>query len=472
MQMKQRNRAETAKRLILCAVSIFVLFMGFAFNTWHVQEEKSFTRFQRDTESLIIGRLAKSRQDGIFSAGGLTGADIDHSVHDTWITPKEIDHQYLVYFDDIPLEQYSPYLSQIGGQGMMYSVLDRLIRISSTRTKYEIFQWIASALSAIALTLVILWFYLEFGLTSAILVLLSTVLSQWLIVFGRNLWWSLWAFYLPMLAVMYFLKYKRTPKLDLIRFGVLVSVTVFAKCFFNGYEYITTALVMMTVPFTYYSILDRVDIKQFMKGAVAIITGTSVAILVSIVILILQIGLAEGNAAGGVKHLASTFEKRTYGDTSDFNSEFSASLEASTFGVVRNYINGSYLKIRPNGDASDSPKAESVIEIRYSYLIVSFVVMSLLAIFAWTRNKSIEQRQQDIALVAATWFSILAPLSWFIIFKSHSYIHTHVNFVVWQMPFTLFGFAVWGVVIKRGIDKVTNLKRTPTSPDVGVPSLE
>src|SRR5512138_2912843 len=115
MQSKQHSKVEMAKILILCAVSVFVLFMGFAFNTWHVEDVKSFTHFQRDTESLILGRLAKSHQDGIFSAGGLTGADIDHSVHDTWITPKESDHQYLAYFDDIPLEQYSPYLSQIGG---------------------------------------------------------------------------------------------------------------------------------------------------------------------------------------------------------------------------------------------------------------------------------------------------------------------------------------------------------------------
>ena len=93
MQMKQLNKMETAKVLILCVVSVFVLFAGFSSNAWHVKEEKSFLRFQRDTESLIIGRLAKSHQDGIFSAGGLTGADIDHSVHDTWITPKENDRQ-------------------------------------------------------------------------------------------------------------------------------------------------------------------------------------------------------------------------------------------------------------------------------------------------------------------------------------------------------------------------------------------
>jgi hypothetical protein len=456
MQMKLFGRMDKVKVFILCAVSMSVLFAGFAFNTWRVAEEKSFDRFQRDTESLILGRLAKSRQEGIFSAGGLTGADIDHSMHDTWITPKETDRQYLAYFDDLPLKRYSPYLSQIGGQGMLYSVLDKLIRIPSTRVKYEIFQVIASGLSALMLTLVVVWFYFEFGLASALFVLASTALSQWLTLFGRNLWWGLWAFYLPMLAVMFFLMLNRTPSnRHFTNLGIIAGAAVFAKCFFNGYEYITTTLVMMTVPFVYYSLLDRANYKHFFKGAVVIVTGSVIAVSVSVIILVMQIGFAEGNTLGGVKHLTSTFEKRTYGDTGDYNSEFSASLEAGTFGVVRNYMDGSYLDLRPNADASDSADAGPVIKVSYSHLIVSFVVVSLLVMLAWKMNPPAGQRDKVPALIITTWFSILAPLSWFIIFKSHSYIHTHINFVVWQMPFTLFGFAAWGAAIQRALSALT-----------------
>ena len=67
------------------------------------------------------------------------------------------------------------------------------------------------------------------------------------------------------------------------------------------------------------------------------------------------------------------------------------------------------------------------------------------ALLFWRSNG--ERQQQDIALILTTWFSILAPLSWFVIFKAHSYIHTHMSFLLWQMPFTLFGFAVFGAVV-------------------------
>ena len=52
-----------------------------------------------------------------------------------------------------------------------------------------------------------------------------------------------------MIAIMYQLKTSGLRSNQLIRSGMLVFITVFIKCLFNGYEYITTSLVMMTVPF-------------------------------------------------------------------------------------------------------------------------------------------------------------------------------------------------------------------------------
>ena len=71
---------------------------------------------------------------------------------------------------------------------------------------------LTALLSAIALAAIIGWFYDEFGGRVAIFVVGSAVLSQWLTVFGKNLWWSLWAFYLPMIVVLYFLKRHKVPE--------------------------------------------------------------------------------------------------------------------------------------------------------------------------------------------------------------------------------------------------------------------
>jgi hypothetical protein len=50
-----------------------------------------------------------------------------------------------------------------------------------------------------------------------------------------------------------------------------------------------------------------------------------------------------------------------------------------------------------------------------------------------------------------TWFSLLAPLSWFVIFKGHSFIHTHMNAITWHMPFMFLGFALVGYVATLSI---------------------
>jgi hypothetical protein len=34
-----------------------------------------------------------------------------------------------------------------------------------------------------------------------------------------------------------------------------------------------------------------------------------------------------------------------------------------------------------------------------------------------------------------------------VVFKAHSYIHTQMNFIVWQLPFTLFAGAVCSLAI-------------------------
>ena len=80
---------------------------------------------------------------------------------------------------------------------------------------------------------------------------------------------------------------------------------------------------------------------------------------------------------------------------------------------------------------------------------------SIFVFFLKGVNISAQQRKRNLALITTLWVSILAPLSWYVIFKGHSYIHTHMNHILWQMPFTFFGFAVCGVAIKSLFDKVT-----------------
>ena len=105
---------------------------------------------------------------------------------------------------------------------------------------------------------IIAWFYVEFGLFAGLTVLAFALISQWLTVFARNLWWSIWAFYLPMAMVMlYFRCMPKNSRVQYFKLGGIVFFSVLIKTIFNGYEYITTTLIMMTVPFIYYGVLNK-----------------------------------------------------------------------------------------------------------------------------------------------------------------------------------------------------------------------
>lgn len=447
MKFKHIKQSEQVRKITIWTISIGLLFFGFYANLWNVADQNWFNSHQRDTEGHIMGRMVKSRQDGILSAGGLNGHGSPKNTDSEWISAKQVGTQYASYLYDLEFSNFSTYNSQPAGQGMIFSLLDKLIPFS-THTKLQIFYILTALLSAVTLTFMIHWFYEEFGGWVALFMIFSGVLSQWLTVFGKNLWWCLWAFYLPMIAVMYYLKHhKDTQNQKYIYFGLFVFIAMSIKCFINGYEYITTTLIMMVTPCIYYAIIEKWNRQQCMKWALAAAMGSGVAIFLSMIMLCIQIGAVKDGFMDGVEHVIWSFGKRTYGDAADFPPVYAASLEAGAFGVVITYMNGIFFDLNNYLSQSNTFVSNYLLKIRYYYLIVLFIVISVLVYWRSPLKMSTERQLQTKALIWTTWFSILAPLSWFVIFKAHSYIHTHMSFLLWQMPFTFFGFAIIGTAI-------------------------
>ncbi len=453
MQHVRFSHGKTAQRLCLCALTLLLLVPSFFSNAWHVAERKRFLDEQAVGECLIAGRMVKTRRDGIVSAGGLTGAWVQDTalargLSDSWLSPQQARDQYAIYFNGAGPATYAPYLSQTGGQAMLYSVLDGLIP-APPRTRLALLHLLTSLLSAVALTLIILWFHAEFGSAVAMTVACSTVLSQWLTVFGSNLWWSLWAFYLPMIAAMYFLKKSRAHgRTALIAAGILCFAAVFAKCLVNGFEFITTTLVMMLIPFVYYAIRHGRGVRLFLKETIAAMTGACLAVCLSLAILSFQIAAVKGSVRDGVEHIVYSFGKRTHGQAHDYPDPLKESLEAPTLGVLVRYLAASYFDFNNYLTVSSQFLSGFVFKIRYAYLIAVFLAMSGVVLLRAQSGDSAELRARNVALVCAAWASMLAPLSWFVVFKAHSFVHAGINFILWQMPFTFFGFAVCGVAVK------------------------
>ena len=329
---------------------------------------------------------------------------------------------------------------------MLFSMLDDLMSLPA-REELQVFHAFTSILSSLTLSLIVLWFYWEVSLSASLFVLASALLSPWLVVFGGKLWWSMWSFYLPMAVVMYYLKTR--PAHHRIRCGLLVFMAVLAKCVFTGYEYITTTLIMVVVPFVYYGMRDRWSFRELKRGLLTVVSSSSLAVLLSLAILCIQIASVEGNLLEGVNHIWYSLEKRTLADTRSWEQAYDTGLEFNVVSVVVTYLTGTYFNVGDYLHTSNPLVSRFAFQIRYWHLVCLFAIVSVFLYALKRRYPAEEKPKGDTALVSATWFSLLAPLSWFAVFMSHSYIHTHMDFIVWQMPFTLFGFALCGLVLRR-----------------------
>jgi hypothetical protein len=434
------------RSIIFFLVCAGILFFDFYGDGLLVARDYFSDPHQITLESFILGRIVKSGRDGIFSAGGLTGLVGPDAIPPDTESPN-YRFQSQTYLNSAAFQSYSIYPSQIGAQGMVFSALNGILPFSPA-DKLSIFHAIASLLSAIMLALVVFWFYREFGIVTGAIVLAGTALSQWLVIFAHSLWWSTWAFYFPMVALMYYLRRPRSVEsFSFIKLGALVFGAVAVKCAFNGYEYITTTLVMLMVPFVYFCIRMGVDRRIFWKGLLASIAASITAVLGSMTVLCLQIATVEGSFGKGVDHILFSFFRRSYGNPSDFPAGYAASLEANPIDVVATYLRGIYLDLNYYFTVPSDWVKNFILQTRYLYLIVLFAAASALLLFL-VRKSPAEVRRRILALAAATGFSLLAPLSWLVIFKAHSYVHTFMNNIVWQMPFTIYGFAVCGLLVQ------------------------
>ncbi|MDK1081392.1 MAG: hypothetical protein QGD88_07925 [Anaerolineae bacterium] len=428
---------------IFWKVSIFIIFsllliLGFYQNQWKTAGEMWFFDWRENNDVYVLGRLVWSRQAGVFADSGLLGLGDGQ-----WqSSPGFVLHQTETYISNGAFKSYFTYHSQSGGQGVILSIIDKLTNYQPS-INLNMFHGITSVLSAISIILIANWFWTEFNYLSAIFILLFSILSEWLTLYGGSLFFQLWTFYLPFIAVAYyFLKKNEARKLSSMHLISISAFTILIKIFFNGFDFITVVLGMQYVPVFYYVLYRRWGGKALFFMFTKILIGQSIAILLGLTILFAQISSALESNKNALQHILNTFAERTIGETSNLSMTNNTSLSAPS--IVWKYISEG----RAINDKWAIPGLSRFIEsfeIRYFHIFELFIFVSL-AIFLMTRIEKLKQpNKKTLSLLWTSWFSLIPPLSWLIIFKEHSYNHFHLNYIIWQMPFTFFVFALCGM---------------------------
>ncbi len=421
-------------------VALPLLFAAFSVNLFETANADWFRNHQRGPEGQIAGRMVISRRDGFFSHAGFNGEcrTMDRKFH----------FQDEIYLEERICTIYTPYISQTGMQALSAAAFDALTGFSRART-WSLLHLITALFSAIFVGLLLAWIGREFGHLAFASALLSTLASPWMTVYGRNLYWMMGVFYLPILSVIWLLDRELRGR-ALSRRGAVLTIAggVLFKCLFSGYEFMTTTLIMMMVPLVYVAWSQRWPSRRFLETGLWFSGAALLGVLLSAIILVAQIASLKGGVTDGVAHIAESFERRTYGNADELPGMYRTSLEIGTLEVVSMYLNGTaFGHARP----FDGPRPETLDAAgRFTYrdFIYLLILTSAIALGLVKRLRGQGARHDRLeALLISSWFAFLAPLSWFVIFKAHSYIHTHVNFLTWHLPFVPLGAALLGYLI-------------------------
>ena len=345
-------------------------------------------------------------------------------------------HQFSTYLNNGAFESYLVYESNPGLQGIMYGFADQVLSIPGDQ-KLKLFRLFTALLSAIVFGLMVTVLAMEFGFLSGALTLAFTIVSMWIVLPAGSIFWDYWAFYAPFLASAYVLAdAAKTGKYRSGRIHTLLFLAVLIKVLLSGFDLTTTVLVMATVPFIFHAIYYQWEFKTFLARMVNVGLVLLAGTVTGLIILGLQIIVNEGSALNAYTYLLNRFTSHTGGNYEYFDQNLPV-RKIHVLEVLPKYL------LMP---AIDLPKLG--IHILYWHLIVLFAVFTLIYILKHRRQGDhLQLPRRGLALLVSTWYSILAPISWYVTFKPHAFIHTHVNTMGWQMPFTLLGFALCGYVI-------------------------
>jgi hypothetical protein len=429
----------TRTRLVWIAVFTgitLVLLPNFYRNRWTAVEPGYYSEWQTRYDRFVLARLVKTRQEGFFSAGGLMGlGDTDRWNLDTQVNRD----QYESYLKNRSFTSYLVYRSNPGLQGIVYGTLDKTLPITGAQ-KLKAFRGLTAFLTAMVFGLILTTIAMEFGILPGLLALLFTIFSMWIVLPAGSIFWDYWGFYLPFLASAYLLAEAAAKnRYHARRIHIWLALAALAKAIVSGFDLTTTVLVMATVPFVYHAIYQEWDLKTFLlrffKASFALLAGTVAALL----ILALQLIANQGTPGSAYSYILNRFTSHLEGNYSYFSGQDVVARRIGIMEVVPKYLAMPAIRLQIQS---------TTIQFLYWHVLVLFAIFTAVFLLIHRdRGGRLGIPRKSLALLVATWYSMLAPLSWYVIFRPHSYIHTHVNTMGWQMPFTILGFAFCGLVI-------------------------
>lgn len=437
---------------ILLLASTLVMMVGQLTNFWGTAPQRPFNQGLTPLgDGYIMGKMAYAEQHGLFNNIGLL-LQVTSPRPASEMTKKQQQryrrnrsmYSKQAFFKDTKIINFNIYLSKVSLQVFFYSVLNEVFNPDpQALLNYIFFQ--KALLFSLVLSLIIVWIYKTINIYAALLMLFSFTFSPIITLMGGSLYFTPFTFFLILLVpcILLHLDYRGKIKFSTKHYLIVAGVFFF-NMLFQSFEFISTKGLMAVTPFVFYGLLKG-DYKEMVSRTFKAGIFYGIAIIFGLGALLLQIKTVEGSWAAAIEHVKYSYSKRASGELETdrkMSTRLQESTEASRTEILQTYF---------NEDALYWEKGTSSIGLKYKYIFYFYLFSSLLLLFFQRKIPTPANKNMMYALIFGTLFAMLAPLSWHIIFRGHSYIHVHFNTLLWFMPFMIFGWMLVGYTIELGL---------------------
>ena len=320
---------------------LLVLTANFRWNIVGSAWPDFFAYFQQDSEALAVGRLALSDEEGPWAHTGFMGLVLPASERE-----HKYAWQYRAFTEQLPYQGYEGYYSQPALHTLIYYGISKLLGTQGEAT-LSLLYLCNSLFSALLLTLFLVWVQTLWGTGVGAGVGIGILFSQWITVFGRNLYWVFGAFYIPLVVSLWLLEKSKNRQLSNRKIIVVLGLAMGVKCLCNGFEFISSVLVMAMIPFIFYAIDQDWGWKRFIRRFLAGASGALAGVISVMALLSVQLSFEKGSLAKGWEFIFHSLQKRTFGSGTSFDSQIAQSLQSDVWTVFMQYWHGHLRNIRP-----------------------------------------------------------------------------------------------------------------------------
>ena len=337
--------------------------------------------------------------------------------------------------NELPIGKLSAYKSQYGLQGRIFKCLSLLMEKDNV---YDNLHLVCCILTAMVFSLIVVIISIKYNIILAGCFYITFWLSPWITSYARNLYWVEFTWFLPMLVGLV-CTWKIEEKKSRYFSYIACFLSVLLKCL-CGYEYISVVMMglisFMTIE-AVETLVSHNKEKSILLLRTIIIIGIMSLIGFAVAILIHARVRGAGDILQGVKEIIKQdVLRRTYGGSlNDFESIYWYSFNASVWETFSKYFKFS-TQIITGIDGNLFP-------------LLCIIPLGIL-------GYDYKKQNLDVRLLTMYIVFFLTSVSWFCLAKSHSYIHTLLNFVLWY-----FGFVqvCLYIIVDRAIRIYNDLKK-------------